>query len=232
MSEASIIISTNNPTWRPPRYVRQIKIEAWGGGGGGCYGSFDPLVPVGSNGYGGAGGGYACKNSYDVSYNKTYNLQIGTGGAPTDFPGNSGGTTQFKDGTNIICLATGGQSSGDGGEGIVGDTLFKGGPGTDPLHTPPATYVDGCGGGAAAGQYGNGTYGTWGSDGGTGVGGGGSGGRGTHDTTNNTAGQIPGGGGGGGGYNHLTGDYGAAGRLIITYTVPTNIMTSMFTNQG
>ncbi len=208
----TIVTYDQNGTFVVPLGVRNITVEAWGGGGAGKLRN------------GGGGGAYA-SSQLSVNPGETYSITVGAGGIAIDSNSSAnraGGDSIFGNG---LVKAAGGQgavsgSGNAGAGGSVGDsqgtTIHAGGSGG----TYTSTYTNGGGGGggsatpvAAGGNGANG--GSGGGDGGIGTGAGGNGG------TQYGAGQpgySPGGGGGGRGRSSTSSSgNGAPGLVVVTY---------------
>lgn len=217
---AQDVYTSGNGTWVAPANVTAVLVECWGPGGNGFYNG-NPYAG------GGGGGAYAAKivtvtpgvgyaysvgsplstttfNSTEVvaDYGRTglYYPNSAAGGSVA----NSTGTTKYAGGNGGI-----GNPNGAGGGGAAGPA----GAGNNGANdTPgPATGGSGNAGSGGAGGSDPGGAGTANTEGGGGGGGAANNGVGG-------AGAYPGGGGGGGenGYGA-----GAAGKIRITYTLPT-----------
>jgi hypothetical protein len=194
-----------------------IKIECWGGGGGG------KRVNIGDT-YGGGGGSYSVK-TYTVGTNLTisgnFTVTVGSGGSGGTTSGTNGGNS-IVSGNSITVTAKGGggalvNSAGAGGLGSFADCTgncddyWNGGTGN-------ARACCGNGGGGGAGTTANGSNGNTTSGG---AGGAGNPNTGTGGFSNSTSPSTNGGGGGGGVYGTTgNGGSGAAGYVRITYTIP------------
>ncbi len=197
--------------WVCPAGVTTVKAECWGGGAAG--------VTRASSGGGASGGGgaYSKKNVIYVVPGTSYTVTVGGGGSPGSSNPVGGGDSWFS--TSGTVLAKAADSLGNGGSAgsSVGDVKFSGGNGAAAL----GSYSGSGGGGAGdAGNGGNGNN-TTGVGGAGGAAGGGQGGSGFNSNSPGGAGNSPG-GGGGGGYRlsgTQSGGSGAAGRVILTYTV-------------
>jgi fibronectin-binding autotransporter adhesin len=223
-------------TWTVPAGVSSVQIQCWGGGGAGGGGNKQGNNTVGA---GGGGGAYALQN-ITVSTGNSYTLFVGGGGTATasisaNGSAAAGTNSWFGTATTTNCLAAGGfgaedvynagygnSTNGPGGptNACIGTTLYRGGNGgtCGSHYTGAGGSGAGSGGqGADATTYTAGTPPTGGGTGESGYNGAASSGGGT--------GTAPGGAGAGGGaYNTGThgGGSGAAGRVILTYTVVYN----------
>lgn len=231
---------TTTDTWTAPAGVTSVEVECWGGGGGGGGGRFtgDPFRYAGS---GGGGGAYA-KETIAVTPGNTYDVVVGAGGSggaaggggPSN-DGAAGGDTYFDAGADVLAKggspglggdpgAPAGPSGGSGGQASssVGSTKSNGGDGGAAYNDLHASNNRGGGGGGAAGSSGaGGAGGDAGSTspglGGTAGTGGGDGGDAQGFVTAGDPGAAPGGGGAGG--QTVAGGDGAAGKIVLTYTV-------------
>lgn len=216
-----------NGTWQCPAGVIAVKAECWGGGGAGGMGTGNP-----AEGGGGAGGSYARKNAYAVTAGNTYTVTVGAAtGAHSTTSVVNGNDSWFDNNTTGV-LAKGGaggvaatvnSTNGAGGTGsatgCIGDATFAGGSGA--LGDFANSLTGGAGGGGAGDANAGGA--ASGNTGGTGgAAGGGAGANGVADGTAGAAGTAPGGGGSGGDANSTTdrnGGSGAAGRVILTWSI-------------
>lgn len=211
-----------------PPGVTQITVKAWAGGGGG--GEASPNTN--DAGGGGGGGGYA-GGVMTVTPLQTITITVGAGGTGATTGGTNGtagGSSIVTNGTSTVTATGGGagtSADGGGAGGAGGSASFAGSVGTQVTHTggngaaANNTANDGGGGGGGAGDTNNGSNGatTTGGAGGTVSGGGG--GAGSTGNAAGGAGSVYGGGGGGSADNGpSTGGNGAAGQVIITYTLP------------
>lgn len=214
-------------SWQAPAGVTSVKAECWGGGGSGGMGTGNP-----AEGGGGAGGAYARKDSYAVSAGSTYTVTVGAAtGAHSNTTVLNGNDSWFDNNTTGV-LAKGGaggvaatvnSTNGAGGvgstTGCIGDTLFAGGDGAAGVFS--SSLAGGAGGGGAGDAAAGGA--ASGNTGGTGgTSGGGAGANGVADATAGANGTAPGGGGSGGdagGAADRNGGGGAAGRVILTWTI-------------
>ncbi len=232
-------------TWVCPASVTAVQVECWGAGGGG--GGAKGLGGTFSAGGGGAGGAYARTNSYAVSAGTTYYLQVGAGGAggvgSSSSPGGTGGDSWFSNAIPLatVVVAKGGPGGAGAASGIAAaggtapastlslgaDAALAGGSGGAGMLNGASTA--GGAGGSSAGPGGAGNTGANGSIVTTAApAGGGTGGASQMGVGAGFAGGAPGGGGGGGGNNasaNRAGGAGAAGRLILTYTIPFNSLS-------
>lgn len=232
--------------WSVPSLIKNIKLEAWGGGAGG---SASINGQSGGSGAGGGGGDYVRINHYPVTAGTSIPFTIGAGGVAGiavrgSGRGQDGGTTTWN---STDLFAWGGHGGinfsycyqpGGGALFHVADpgaVKFRGGTGGWGFRMGLAdnsTRQSGGGGAAAAGTKNNGKGGSdynsfpvalglpAAAPGGVGSNGGGSGGIGSSSNAAGMPGVIPGGGGGGGGWDHVTlrpGGAGAPGRIRITY---------------
>jgi hypothetical protein len=164
----------------------EVEVELWGAGASGYNSPIGPTgqTPGGTDGPGGASGGYSRKR-FAVVPGTVYSLTVGRGGlAVATNADNPGGTTSF----DVVMSATGGVQYTvapfhRGGVGVGGDENIRGGVGhVDTVNTGIQGYNGAYGVGAAA-PRGGGTAGPYAS------------------------GHWPGGAGGGGDF------YGPAGSL-------------------
>ena len=239
--------STSTTTIAPTTYEVDYVAVAGGGGGGMFYAG------------GGGAGGYIATDAVNLNISSSYVITIGAGGA-----GASGGVYYGSNGNNttigtLAITATGGggggsmavagqnggsgggagQSTPDGGDGVVGQGS-DGGNG----YNAGSTYSAGGGGGGAAANGGNGSSGQGGAGGNgslwydgiyrsgggggsanairtAGLGGIGGGGAGGSSTGGSSGGANRGGGGGAGGNNSqqtFSGGIGGSGIVIIRYS--------------
>ena len=225
-------------TFIVPAGVFNATVETWGGGGGGSNSS-------GSAGGGGGGGAYTKGLLTGLSAGNSISIIVGAAGAagsPTAAPGNFSSATF---GTNSI-TANGGLSvnnSRNGGAGgsasAVGGIIiasYAGGAGGDGRNFLGILEAGGGGGGSAftnaVGNSGDngGSSSNKLTPGGTGTGNGG-GGAAYDGSPDAVAGSAPGGGGGGRGSGGGTSKAGAAGRVVISWTV-TPAYAAQFTNMN
>ncbi len=206
-------VTYNTPgkyTWICPPGVTSVTVECWGGGGG-CGTS-------GSNAGGGAGGGAYARRTLSVTPGNSYNVVVGSGGGIAS----NGGNSDF--GTGPLVRGAGGtrgsDSPGAGGTiaNSIGDVRFAGGSGG----TRSGAGNAGGGGGGSGTPTGNGGNGgnASGNNGGIGGVGQGNGGNGGNFGVSGQMGNNPGGGGGGRGSNGASSGTGAAGQVIIDWTIP------------
>ncbi|MFN5224044.1 MAG: hypothetical protein ACK5DJ_07655, partial [Bacteroidota bacterium] len=218
---------TSSGTFTVPAGVTQITVECWGGGGsGGGTGA-----NTAKGGGGGAGGSYASSVLTSLTPGTIYTVTVGGTKAGTEGVGGKGNPSSFSlSGTNLV-LAEGGNggaapnganvAGGQGSTGIsIGTTKRAGGNGAG------GTASLGGGGGGAAGSsvVGGNASGTIAGSGNSGISGNlGTGATGSTAGSNGAAGSIYGGGGAGAFVNSNTnrsGGSGAAGYVLITWTVP------------
>jgi hypothetical protein len=214
-------------SWQAPAGVTAVKAECWGGGGSGGMGTGNP-----AEGGGGAGGSYARKNAYAVTSGNTYTVTVGAAtGAHSNTTVLNGNDSWFDNNTTGV-LAKGGaggvaatvnSTNGAGGvgstTGCIGDTSFAGGDGAAGVFSSSLAGGAGGGGGGDAADGGDASGNTGGTGG---TAGGGAGANGVADATAGAAGTAPGGGGSGGdagGAADRNGGSGAAGRVILTWTI-------------
>jgi len=218
---------SSSTTWTVPAGVTSVVAECWGGGGGGSHNGSNTQRPGG----GGGGGGYSKSNSVAVTSGSNYTVTVGaavsaeTAGNYTQFVGNSSQSC-YANGGGLTTTRTGGTGASTAAP-AVGDTRYGGGTGGTAGNT---NGFGGGGGGEGActtttGNNGAGTSSATGGAGGNGCDGGdgGRGGDNSDSPTASTAGVAPGGGGGGSGGNVNTGKGGAAGQIMITYTIYTDL---------
>jgi len=230
---------TTSTTWTCPVGLTSVQVQCWGGGGSGGSSTNNSC-----SGGGGGGGAYSA-GTVAVTPGTIYDINVGAGGAATSAlnsspaagVGGSGGNSYFSNTVSLatLVLAQGGSGGGNaiknGNEGAggvggasasgVGTTAYSGGTGGSSKNT-----ANGAGGGGSAGTAANGNTGgnsssTAAGAGGVAVTGGGAGGVGSTGSGSGTAGSAPGGGGGGSrtsGSQRL-GASGAAGEVVLTYTV-------------
>ena len=223
-------------TWTCPNGVHSLQIECWGGGGAGGGAS---KTSGGAGGGGGGGGAYAKATSVTVTPGTGYSVVVGGGGAHTlsAVTGTAAPGTNSWFGTSAAtnCLAAGGGGGGDfvgngggpGGTGGASSSCVYSGSGSAAYsggNGRTATASRGGGGGGGAGTAANGGTSTGNADiaGTGGASGGGNGGAGYVGGGSGFSGNAPGGGGGGGeasGSTWRTGGDGAAGKVVLTYTV-------------
>ena len=232
--------TAGNFTWTCPAGVTSVQVECWGGGGAG--GGARKTASPGAGGGGGGGGAYAKATSITVTPGTDYTVVVGGGGLHTPTftvtgTAASGTNSWFglPSASTTNCLAVGGgggqdlygNTGGTGGTGGAagsctysgtGSVAYSGGTGAT------ATASRGGGGGSSAGTSSGGNNGGSGAvnNAGAAVTGGGAGGAGTIGGAGSSGG-APGGGGGGAQYSASsatrTGGDGAAGQVILTYTV-------------
>ncbi len=219
-AQAETQVYHSNGSFLVPSGVTRVTIEAWGGGGGGGYDSSAPSSG-GAAGGGGGGGGYSKRLVVPVTPGRSYSFTVGAGGAGGLPNGAAGGDSSFVGDGGVTVLAKGGAGGsadlgGNGGSLGVGDddAVFAGGKGGD------GSTNAGGGGGGAARVNAAGTSGANGSGNTGGNGGAQGGGKGGNKKGSGQNGSSPGAGGGGMGREGSAVGNGAAGRLLITYTVP------------
>ena len=192
-------------------------------------------IPGSSNAGGGGGGGGAYASSVVTVVPGTgYTVVVGSGGAhtvtvTTAGPAASGGNSSFGTTTVVAAGGAGGtdqtpSGNGAGGAGATtaastGTTKFSGGNGSGA-----STTIRGGNGGSSAGTAANGNNGSTSATGATiAPSGGGNGGTGGNPAGNVGASGVAPGGAGGGGYTSGSGlkigGNGAAGQVILTYTI-------------
>jgi hypothetical protein len=142
--------------YTPSSNAVKIKVEIWGGGGGGTYNSTSVFNRIG----GGGGGAYNFKEYFPFELSAPVSFAVGAGGVGTSTAHDAiGGTTTFNGSLTAYGGASGGRSSGTGtvagrgggGGGILsaGDT-YKGGrpsinvvfPLTSPFSAAATTGID------------------------------------------------------------------------------------------
>lgn len=168
-----LLTTTGAGSWTVPAGVTSVRVECWGGGGGGYAHSQ----------WGAGGGAYSKKNTFSVSPGAAIPFFVGAGGNGQAWPYIHGGDTWFSSTTTV--LAKGGvngtsgdwSKSGKGGQAAegIGDVKFSGGDAQgNPYTNPGGGNIARYGGGASASPFGNGgnqTNGTGGSSPGAGAGG-------------------------------------------------------------
>ena len=224
-------------TWTCPVGVSNVQIQAWGGGGAG--GSAH-RHNSNSAGGGGGGGAYASTNTVSVIPGTNYSIVVGGGGPATTTTTSANGTAApgtnswFGSATTTNCLAAGGGGGADADNGY--NTAFGSGGAVANCIGSTASYAGGNGqggsgshfaggGGSGAGTNvaGGNAYGSY--LGGTNIAGGGWGGNGVSGVTTavGSPGQSPGGAGGAGANyangTETVGGNGAAGEVVLNYTV-------------
>ena len=232
----TVVINPASP-WTVPTGVTAIKVEVWGGGGGGGSANGAFLTTYGA---GGGGGGAYQVATFAVTPGQTYSVVIGAGG--TAGSSSAGGTGGISTVTGITGVGTvsanggGGGGRGNGGNGAAGSAGTggfnnggaggassgngAGGGGGAGNSTPTGTGNGGAGSNTAAGAAGLGSPNTAPYAGGIGAA------ARTTSGTGITATAVGGGGGGGrangiSGNSYYGGGSGAAGQVVITYTVCT-----------
>ena len=230
-----------------------MQVECWGGGGAGGSALRTPNTSTVQYGGGGAGGAYAKLNSYAVTPENTYYINVGAGGvAATGTLTNkvvvSGGDSWINSVNSEPsgagnCVATGGAGGecavgntgatayGAGGTGTtigsIGDVLFAGGSGG----TVTTSSGYGGSGGGSGGTASNGNSGGTNGVVAAAVTGGGLGGAPNATSGSSGPGQLPvsGPGGGGGGARataQQNGGDGATGQVVLNYTVNVPLVAS------
>ncbi len=213
-------------TFTVPAGVTSITVECWGGGGAGGGNTTNK-----DGGGGGGGGAYSKTTNIAVTPGATYTVTVGAGGTGSSGNGGNGGNSWFN--TTGTILATGGFGgfspsgtggvSGTGGLSSAGVGFIKYSGGTGGTGGSNNSGQGGPGG-SSAGTGANGTSGSpiWSTE--TAAAepiGGGIGGNGGTDGNIGLIGAQPGGGGGGAGEENNGGN-GADGKVIITWSCPTN----------
>lgn len=233
---SEVFMTPGANVWTLPASVSTAIVACWGGGGGGGILSTD-------GGSGGGGGAFASTTLSGLTASSSYTITVGARGIGDI--GTEAGSSYWENGTLLFAdggLGTVGAARGSGGSTTesVGTTLRNGGTGG----LFETTENGGGGGGGAGGPHadgndgvnatatsggaggqGNGTLGGAGGAGGNGAAGGngrhninGGGGAGGADAGFNAGdGGFPG-GGGGGDEASATGNDGAAGMCIVTYS--------------
>lgn len=220
-------------TWTAP-FTGTVKVELWGAGAGGGGNA------VASDGAGGgSAGGYGRLDSYSVTQDTVYTLNVGTQGVgQTSLAGTGGGVTWWRSAATFqVPGGTAGKVVSGGAPGGVATAI----PATDAsfVGTFDVKTAGGDGGAGVNNNNGGGGGGggspgdtTAGGNGGTGgVGTGGT--AGTAGTTNGGIGGVGGGGanpgiapvsnngggGGGSGEGVVKGGDGTSGKLTLTYEI-------------
>lgn len=129
--------SVGSVNWTVPSGVQSVRIEMWGGGGGGCN-DFD-------GGVGGAGG-YA-RFGFTVTPGEVLTIQVGAGGLSA-VPGTAGGATRVLRGATELAHTNGG-----GGGLLVGSANGTGGNSTITVGSGIARNGDGGGDNTLGGSY-------------------------------------------------------------------------------
>lgn len=212
-------------TFTVPHGVTSIQVQVWGGGGGG---GFNNNPNANRPGGGGGGGGFSQSNNFAVTPGENIPFTIGIGGL--------GATTTIAiNGSPSVfgSLIGNGGVGGQGGNGGLGGTSTGGIINSAGGNGASASGANnGGGGGGAAGNLtaiggaGQGTNNGIGGAGGGGINGGGSGGNGGDNNFSGINGIVPGGGGGGEGGNGTRGGNGGNGRIVVTWTCPSPVLTS------
>lgn len=212
----------SSQTFTVPAGVTSITVSAWGGGGAGG-GSTNAGTLTGRGGAGGGGGAYA-SSTLTVSPGTLLDVKVaGQAFGNSGASGNGGGNSTIT-GFEAQILASGGQ----GGTGNTSGGSPVGGAGGAIAASAGTTRTAGANGG-------NGATATFPSSASSGAGGaaangGGAGGTSiTSGTADGNPGSAPGGGGSGSrtsqNEGNKAGGAGAAGRIIITWTCPSNAGT-------
>lgn len=182
-----------------------VVVEAWGGGAGGRYDSWDIIAP------GGGGGAYAKKNHINVTKGSSYAYSVGAGGGSAS----PGGDSYFIDSSTLLAVGAPGQSGGSSSS-CVGDVKTSGQNGTDGwwLETEYFQYGDGGDAGNTSDTGGIGYFADYFND--------------PNSEVAGTGGTAPGGGGGG---CYDQGYPGANGRVVITF-YPSSKQQPLFFGAG
>lgn len=214
-------VGASSGTWTVPANVYSIKIDAWGGGGAGAGQSTS-----GTGGLAGGAGGSRSTTTISVTPGQTIYYNIGAARTGTSGNAADGNDTWVSKLSNTAPTVSTDGVVAKGGKSAVGTTQGAGST-TGCVGTSSrggSGRVGGAssgGGGSSAGTTLAGVDAT-GTAGATAPAGGGNGGAGHASGGNGTAGSTPGGGGGGAYKNNTTsrtGGSGAAGRVILTYSV-------------
>lgn len=229
------ITATGAGVFNVPAGITSVKVECWGGGGGGVEGQ----APGHNGGTGGSGGEYACEPNYAVTPLAALNYTVGAAGVGDigSGHGTDGGATTF-DGSHVKANPGKGALASlarmAGGTGSANTIHFDGG----------ASGIAGAnkgGGGGGGSSGGSSQAGTQGSDSTSNVGaaggiaptGGGNGGNGGTVTGTGAAGVQPGGGGGGGSTGLAgSGGNGGAGQIKLTYGGTRTLIASISGTAG
>jgi hypothetical protein len=204
-----------NDTWVCPTGVTEVTAEVWGGGGAG--GGLGPAGPCHDRAAGGGAGGAYAKRTFTVTPGNSYTVTVAatkTGTATSTAADNTGNPSWFISNDSNGCVAVGGPGA------PPWSTDDSGGPGATGTKTGCVGDVTVAGGnGSSAQDTGQGAAG------GAGANGGGAGGaaQGFSDGPG-SPGTAPGGGGGGAGQINdgdagIAGGSGAAGRIVLTWTI-------------
>ena len=225
------LFSTNG-IFTVPVGVTSIHIQAWGGGG-------SSGNNTGGRARGGGGGGAYSEGTITVAPGATITIVAGAGGiydknniASANGGASSAGAILARGGSRGVIGNNSVLNSGAGGTisanpgGVISFNSYAGGNGGNGYVN--GNHGGGGGGGASASIAGAGNPGSDGASGGiggaggTGNAGGGDGGRGANNdfTPNSTDGVSPGGGGGGRADDHGSNTNGAAGQVIVSWTMP------------
>lgn len=241
-----VFITPGANVWTLPAGVSTAIVACWGGGGGGG-------VITDDGGGGGGGGAFASTTLTGLTASSSYTITVGQRGIgdiglgsgasywedgsllSADMGGGTTGTAKGAAGSSTDSVGT---TKFDGGYGGKGDTTDDGGGGGGAAGGPhgagaiggDATATTGGTGGTGDATFGG--AGGAGGNGGTGGNGGfsinGGGGAGGGDQNTNAGdGGFPG-GGGGGDEQSATGNDGAAGMCMVTYTPDTSSIISDF----
>jgi hypothetical protein len=218
LSGQTVVTTYNSSgTFTVPAGITQVTVKCWGGGGRGGRRNGSNLPGEGG---GGGGGGFSCKLVTVVPGN-TYTVHVGLGG---NNGGSPNGDDSYFDNATLI-LARGGTGvpdnsnlGGAGGASGIGDITYTGGNGANA----PVGSAGGGGSSAGTGAGGNNATGNTGATAPAGGGNGGAGGSGSGNAQG-IDGSAPGGGGGGAHKTSLNGSvnggFGAAGKVIVSYTI-------------
>lgn len=212
--------SAGSTSWLCPAGVTVVRVQCWGGGGNGSFGSTN------DSGSSGGGGEYAEEPTYTVVPGNSYSLTVGGAAGTSVF---DGAVTAHGGGSGSSAFAPGAGGSGSGNA-----IHFSGGSGNNGFPGQAfGNHAGGAGGGGGAGSSGAGGAGPVGTTnsfpggGSGGAGGGGAGGSGGAYPLTGGAGSFPGGAGGGGGSimppSTTVGGAGAGGQVIITYTAAVSV---------
>jgi microcystin-dependent protein len=221
---ATVVPLTGSGNYTVPAGANQLKVEAWGAGGGGGtgreYHQASPSLFYETWGGGGGGGEYAAENAYAVTAGQVIAYSVGAGGTAgaTLTNGGNGGDTSFG-----TVVAHGGKGGLQGGTTQSGTPGAGGSGSTSTVHLAGGAGGSG-GGGSSAGPTspGNNSSGNAGATAPTGGGKGGTGGQ----SAAATVGSAPGGGGGAGfDATFPAGAAGGAGKLQVTYYATTLVAT-------
>jgi hypothetical protein len=210
----------SNQTFTVPNCVNSVNVECWGGGGG----------AHNSNNRGGGGGAYSGSNYVSVTPGTSVNITVGRGG---DFNSNNGSGGNSSFGTSVIAAGAVGATGGTV-NGSTGTTRFAGGNGGSSTSDGGAGGGGSGGAGGAGGNGGNSNDNNGGAAGTAGAAGSGSpgaaGGAGGSRNNDGNPGVVPGGGGGERGSSGDISGSGAAGRVIVRYSLPNNPTITLTNN--